>query len=322
MKHKSFYIILACEAIVCAALSLAGKFLPKAFSAVMAFPFEQIGALLRKLSLSGSLGNLVSVVIYSAICLVPVVILLLLRKKRRLYFEDALLAVLSAVLFAVIYYMINPGLLGGYLGSTLGYSAGKALLGLIVYSVIVCYILIRVMRLFFSADAGRLQKYLMILLYAINIFIIFLVFGAQFSDLLDSFARLRQSNSGNEHTLGISYVFLVLGYFANAISSIMIIPVVISGQNLLFELSADRYSENTVISAEKLSRTCRTAIVLSILSNLGNNLLQLAFIRKLSVTNSTIKVPVFSIVFLLAALLFAQYIRESRQLKEDNDMII
>lgn len=322
MKHKLFYTFLACEAIACVILSLAGKFLFQGFSVVMAFPFEQIGSLLRMLSLSGSLGNLVSIVIYSAICLIPLIILFLLRKKRKLYAEDTLLVVLSAVLFIVIYYMVNPGFLSNFLGSSLGYGTGKAFLGVIVYSVLVSYVLIRITRLFFSADAGRLQKYLMILLYSLNIFVVFFVFGARFSELLDSFARLRQSNTGNEDGLGISYVFLVLGYIADAISTAMIIPVVIRGQNLLSELSSDRYSEMSVICAERLSRTCRLAVVLSILSNLGYNLLQLVFIRKLFVTDSTILMPVFSIAFLLAALLFAQYIRETRQLKEDHDMII
>jgi hypothetical protein len=320
MKHKSFYIFLGCEAIACMMLHFSRRALPQIFSSILAFPFEQTGILLRILSLSGSSGNLISIVFYSVICLVPVIILLLLSKKRRLYPEDALLAVLSAVLFAVIYYMINPGLLGKLF--LMGQRVGKAMLGGIAYSVIAGYLLIRILRLFFTADNTRLQKYLLILLYIVNIIIVLIVFGVQFSNLLDSFEQLRADNKGNEHLLGASYVFLVLRYIVDAIPNLLIIPVVTSGQNLLSELSADRYSEQTAVCAVKLSRICGLALIITVLSTVGLNLLQLVFIRKLSVVSSSVNIPVFSVAFVLAALLLAQFIRENKQLKEDNDMFI
>lgn len=322
MKHKPFYILLSCEAILCMMLYLAREALPQVFTTVIAFPFEQIGILLRLLSLSGSLGNAVSIVVYAALCLIPALVLLLLRKKRKLCTEDALLAVSSAVLFAVIYFMINPGFLGENMGSSMGQGIVKAFLGAIVYSVIFGYILIRILRLFFSADTSRLQKYLMILLYIVNILIVLIIFGVKFSDLLDSFKQLQAGNKGNEHRLGFSYVFLVLKYLVDAIPNALIIPVVFSGQNLLTELSADRYSEQTVDCAQKLSRMCGLALCITVLSNIGLNLFQLVFINKLSAANSTVQIPFFSIVFVLAALLLAQYIKENKQLKDDNDMFI
>ncbi len=322
MKRNKFCVFLLCEAVLCILLSIAREALPQVFINVIAFPFEQIGVLLRILSLSGGTGNFASIVIYISLCLVPVIILFLIRKKRNLSAEDTLLVVLSAVLFAIIYFMINPGLLGEYFGGLMDYSTGKAMLGGIAYSVIAGYILFRILRLFFSTDTNSLQKYLMTLLYIVNISIVLLVFSAQFNNLLNSFEQLRSGNKGNEHLLGISYVFLVLEYIVDNIPSLLIIPVVFSGQSLLYELSADRYSQQAVFCADKLSRICGLALVITVLSNIGYNLLQLVFINKIFIANSTIRIPVFSIVFLLAALLFAQYIKESKQLKEDNDMII
>jgi len=98
--------------------------------------------------------------------------------------------------------------------------------------------------------------------------------------------------------------------------------VVTSGQNLLSELSADRYSEQTAVCAVKLSRICGLALIITVLSTVGLNLLQLVFIRKLSVVSSSVNIPVFSVAFVLAALLLSQFIRENKQLKEDNDMFI
>jgi len=322
MKHKKLCVFLACEAVLCILLHSAREILPRAFTAVMAFPFEQIGLGLRALSLSGDTGNIISIVLYTTLCLIPVGILYSLKRVRRLYPEDALLAVLSIVLFAVVYMMINPGLLGPYFGDAAGQSVTKAVLGGMVYSVLIGYAVLRILRLFFHADTGRLQKYLEILLCALNALFVYLAFGAYFSSLMDSFDALRSGNTGNEQSLGMSYLFLVLQYVVNALPYILDVLVVFAALELLDELSADRYSEAAVNASEKLSRLCGMALAVIVISNIGFNLLQLVFIKMLAVMNGSVQIPLISVAFTLAVLLLAQYIKENKQLKDDNDMFI
>ena len=322
MKHKKLCVFLACEAVLCILLHSAREILPRAFTAVMAFPFEQIGLGLRALSLSGDTGNIISIVLYTTLCLIPVGILYSLKKVRRLYPEDALLAVLSIVLFAVVYMMINPGLLGPYFGDAAGQSVTKAVLGGMAYSVLIGYAVLRILRLFFHADTGRLQKYLEILLCALNALFVYLAFGAYFSSLMDSFYALRSGNTGNEQSLGMSYLFLVLQYVVNALPYILDVLVVFAALELLDELSADRYSEAAVNASEKLSRLCGMALAVIVISNIGFNLLQLVFIKMLAVMNGSVQIPLISVAFTLAVLLLAQYIKENKQLKDDNDMFI
>lgn len=322
MKHKKLCVFLACEAVLCILLHSAREILPRAFTAVMAFPFEQIGLGLRALSLSGDTGNIISIVLYTTLCLIPVGILYSLKRVRRLYPEDALLAVLSIVLFAVVYMMINPGLLGPYFGDATGQSVTKAVLGGMVYSVLIGYAVLRILRLFFHADTGRLQKYLEILLCALNALFVYLAFGAYFSSLMDSFDALRSGNTGNEQSLGMSYLFLVLQYVVNALPYILDVLVVFAALELLDELSADRYSEAAVNASEKLSRLCGMALAVIVISNIGFNLLQLVFIKMLAVMNGSVQIPLISVAFTLAVLLLAQYIKENKQLKDDNDMFI
>ena len=52
------------------------------------------------------------------------------------------------------------------------------------------------------------------------------------------------------------------------------------------------------------------------------NLLQLFFQSSLYQLEYVVAVPVFSLAFVLAVLLFAKYIREMQRLKEDNDLFI
>ncbi|NLU52051.1 MAG: hypothetical protein GXX10_04195 [Clostridiaceae bacterium] len=322
MKRKLFYVFLTVEAVLCILLNLARENFSMAYSAVISFPFEQIGLGLRKLSLSGDTGNIAAIVLYSAICLIPLVLLLIFKKSRKLYPEDALLALLSPMLFGVMYLMINPGLMGPFLGSIASRSFGKAVLGSMVYSVIVGYIILRLLRIFNNADITRLHKYLSILLGILNVLFVCLAFGDEFMVLLDSMDALRAGNIGNEKNLGMSYIFLTLKYTVNILPYILDVFVAFTAMNLLNEMRYNRYSEATVNASAKLSLVCRISLAITVISNIIFNLLQLVFFKTLLVIQSTVQIPLISIAFILITLLLSQYIRENKQLKDDNDMFI
>ena len=322
MKRKSLMAFLSIEAVLCIFIAFAREALSKAFTAAMSFPFEQIGLGLRALSLSGSAGNAASIILYAMFCLVPAAALLFIRKRRRMQIEDILLGVLSAVLFAVLYLMINPGMLDTSLGSAAGQTIGKAMLGVMAYSVLCGYLVLRVLRLCFSADTGKLQKYLAALLSLLNILFVYLAFGACFGDLLDAISTLRAGNTGNERFLGMSYVFLTLQYLVDALPYVLDVLVVFAAMGLLEKLNTDRYSQAAVTAAGKLTRLCGSALAVIVLSNIGFNLLQFLFIKGLMVVNGSVQIPLLSVAFVLGILLLAQFIGENKQLKDDNDMFI
>ena len=124
--RKVFLGFLAAEAVVCIVFAIVQTSFAGAFSAVTAFPFEQIGRGLRTLSLSGGPGNVVAVAIYTAVSLSPAAALLIIRKKRKMLPEDGLLILLSVSLFTVLYLMVNPGVLGTMTGGAAGLTTGKS----------------------------------------------------------------------------------------------------------------------------------------------------------------------------------------------------
>ena len=329
MKRKVIHALLGWEATLCLLLAFArsillrgyaiGELVPHSFATLMAFPFQQLGMGLRTLSLVGKSGNLLAIVMYAACCLGPIAVLLWALRRRRLYPEDALLAVLSFVLFIVLYFAINPGLMAPHVAIM---DSSSALLGSVAYSVLFGYVILRALRAFFAArDGYRLQAYLKILLYILNVLFVFIALGAYLNSLLDSLVALRAANTGGVG-LGLSYIFLVLQYLVNALPYLLNILVVFAALNLLQEQTSDSYSAGAVMAAEKLSRVCGLTLVAGVLSNLAFNMLQLLFLKSLRVVNSVVRVPLFSIIFVLATLLLAQYIKESKQIKEDNSMFI
>ena len=322
MKQKILVGLLSVEALACVLFCILQTSFTGVFSTVMAFPFEQIGMGLRSLSLSSGLGNALAIVVYFAASLLPIAAVLFLWKKRKLCAEDGLLGLLSALLFAVLYIMINPGVISAWTGGIAAQSAGKAILGGMVYSVLCGYFVLRVLRLFSNGGTEKLIRYMSVMLRLLTVIFVYLIFGACFNGLLNSTTALQAGNVGNEHLLGASYVFLVLQFVVDALPYAFNVLVVFAALRLLDEMRSDRYSTETVAAAGRISRLCSAALVTMVLANVGFNLLQLIFAKSLMVINGSVQIPIFSITFVLAALLLTRLVTENKQLKDDNDLFV
>ena len=322
MKQKIIVGLLSVEALACVLFCIMQTSFTGAFSAVMAFPFEQIGMGLRSLSLSSGSGNAAAIVVYFTASLLPIASVLIFRKKRKLCAEDGLLGLLSAVLFTVLYIMINPGVINTWTGGMAAQSVGKAILGGMVYSVLCGYFVLRVLRLFSNGGTSRLVRYMSIMLCLLNVLFVYLIFGACFNGLLSSISALQAGNAGNERLLGASYVFLVLQFIVDALPYAFNALVVFTALRLLDEMRADRYSAETVAAAGQISKLCAAALVTMVLANVGFNVLQILFAKSLMVVNSSVQIPVFGVAFVLATLLLTRLVTENKQLKDDNDLFV
>lgn len=320
-KRYPFAGLLALEAFVLLILCWAGHANQGWFSGALAFPFEQLGAGLRALSLAGGMGNALSLLLYAVICFLPVAALLIIRRKRTLCREDGLLVLLTVLLFVVMYYMVNPGLIPAPQGLMDGASY-KGLFGGAVYALLFGYGVLRLLGRFVEADRNKLQDYLFFLLKILAVVLIYLAFGACFQDFLTAMADLREGNRGNEGALVVSYGFLFLRWLAAALPYVLDVVVILAALDLLDNMRADRYSEAVAAATKKLSRLCVVSLAATVLVTVALNLLQLLFLGKLYTLHVTVYLPVLSIAFVLGVLLLVQFIGENRQLKEDNDLFI
>jgi hypothetical protein len=324
MKRKLFCLLLALEAAACVALCFVKGTRADMLSAALAFPFAQIGLGLRALSLSGRLGNAAALTLYAGLCLLPAGCLLIAKGKRKLRAEDALLVLVSALLFFALYLTANPGEIGALfppIGES-GLAAGKAMVGGTVYSALVGYAALRALRLSSQSGTGRLYGFLEALLALMNLVFVWAVFYVCFGDMLGAFSSLRAGNAGSESGLGPSYVFAALGFLADALPYALDVATAFIAAALVREMKADRYSDATVRAAQKLSRWCAGALAAVVVANVGFNVLQLVFAKILRNLDSTLSLPLVSILFVLAALAFARIAAEDRRLKEDSDLII
>ena len=324
MKKILYFGVLLAEAVICVVLCVLGNVTGESIAHIMAFPFAPIGNGLRALSLSGSVGNAVAILLYAGMSLLPVGMLLVHMRKKNLHWEDLLLVALIPLLFVVWYEMINPGTLP--LGPTelgmLGEEVRKAMLGCVVYSVMVGYLVLRALRLFFRAEKQKLQSYVFLLLGLLNVIFVYLVFGGCLQKFLQTVENTKAANRGTEEGLILTYVFLFLQMLVDALPYVLDIFIVFACQHMLQELQKDAYCEETMEAAKKLAKVCGISLKVTVLSIVMFNLLQLLCGKHLRVLNGFVNIPVLSIVLVLAALLVAKLVTESKQLKDDNDMFI
>ena len=124
---------------------------------------------------------------------------------------------------------------------------------------------------------------------------------------------------GNEHLLGISYVFLTLRYLLDALPYLLDILIVFAVQDLI---RAEQNSERAVCAANKLSKYCGVSLILIVVSTTIYHILQLLFLKQIHQSSVTVELPLFSLLFVLAVLWMAQYVKENKKLKDDNDLFI
>ena len=247
------------------------------------------------------------------------------KKKQKTMPIDFTLFLLSVLLFVVLYYMINPGLMGFAVPGT-----GKWSLGSTFYSVLLGYLLIRALLKYRNAGAKKLQEGLWLLLGAVNIVLVYGIFGQELGSLLLNLETVQKGNTGITlsdgffaySNLNTTYLFLFLRFVIHILPYVLNIIIVFLARRLLTAMREDLYREESVKTADKLARFCMWTLIVTIGLDAGFNLLQLFFQRQLYQMDYVVTVPVFSLAFVLAVLLFARYIREMQRLKADNDLFI
>lgn len=331
MKKTLLIRVLIAEAIICLLIAFfdRSRVTP---SLVFYYPFFQITSLLRKLSLTGVVGNAVAIAIYVALSLIPLLILLKIAKKRKLFAEDHLLLLLSLACFVSLYSMINTTPADPFSGdqtlmNPLAYLPGSKniIVSTSLYSILFGYFALRLLRIFFSLKTEELHGYLAWMLSALAMFslaaIILSYFSSLILDLKDQ--SIKQAMIGDlDMSFYPNMLFTVLRSAVYALPHALNIYLILLALDLLEELRISRYSEQVVALSQKLSSHAARALSWIVTVNIVLNILQIIFWKDLFILNTHAYFPVLSILFVLGLLIFSRYIREGKVLKDDNDLFV
>ena len=307
MKRRVFYGLLTGEAAVLAALSLAGAARPDWFSSAMAFPLEQLAALLRLMSGGGAVLRGAALALWLGLGLLPLILTLVRGAHGR---ELAMPGVMSAVLLCALRLMMDPAaLLPQGLPSDGAVSVLRAVIGGCAWSVAVCWLILHLLGLFRHGEREQLLRYMRLLLHAMCALF---VGAALLPGLGELAAALAAAN-------GADGLVAVLSFLVGALPGVMDLAITLRGIALLDALLS---GADPSAPAHAAARMGCVALAAETVSVMALNILQLFLSPGLTNVSISVNIPVMSLAFALAALLGARLIEENRRLSDDNGLII
>ena len=314
MKRKSFIILMVAVFASLMALVLFVDGLPTVFSTVMAFPFEQLGSALRALALTGNIGNGFALALCIALSLFPILSVFCHKGEKDYLGENIVLCCMSIAVLITLFGMANPS----KLLSAFPYFTAEALpvvkggMGCMVWSFIILWVILRLVRLFRSGDTNKLLCYLRIALHALCILFVAVIAISCGSTLLDSLSVAQRS---------MDNIMAVIGFLASSLPYIFDIAITLSLLTLT-DSYVDKKEDDTVRYADLLSKHCCLALGVTAASTAILNVLQLLLSRLLSNISVNVEIPVVSLAFTLLILILSRLIVENRKLQSDNDLFI
>ena len=289
----------------------------------MTFPWEQLGQMLRRLSLSGSAGNITAWILFLLIGALPLAALFLLWCRHHVCKADILLLPLSAALSVGLWFFINPSYMDRCLSPIPAGGAAKYALVAVMDSLLLTWLLLRYLFYCKKMPQGRLLSSLRILLIfyvALSTAAALWQEGAQF---LEECSALEQSNTGTDNSLlAISFLFLALWAIMNLLPTGAKLALLLLASNFLRSYGAEAYSEKTYSRMERLTQASSRFLILILLSTVSFNVLQLLFSRFLLNSFHRVLFPVTDLLVVLGIRLFGSLYLEGKRMKEDNDLFI
>lgn len=280
---------------------------------VLTLPFTLLGKGLRALSISGGGGNIAATVLYVLVCLSP----LALGIGRRLAKEDLLLPVCSGAMFYAVYYMINPGLRA----VTMSGVTGDFILSGAVYSVLLAWAVIRLLRCCDGSDPGGVYRALRVILWVCMVEFAVAI-AASLGSSLSVVETMRASNTMPGIDFAPTYIFIFLSFAASALEYLMSIGVIFLAIGLLRELEADPYSESCCRACENTAKWCRRTLVTVTLAYTALGLAQILFAPLLLSVDVSFRLPIASIALSFALLALSRLLNRGRAIKEDNELFV
>lgn len=277
-------------------------------------PLSFIGTGLRNLSLSGTVGNIVAIVLYILICLLP--LLCLLKGKRHI--EDLLLPATSAAMLFGFYYIINPSLRAPVLMG----EVGNMVLECVVYSIFFTWCILRLVRYCCGADRVGLYRVLWLLCMVFAALCIFMGFGGGWETCCRAIEAVKAGNTAEGVRLAPTYAFLYLRFAADAAEYCLTAWVFLLAGELVMDVRHDPYSDATLRTSLCMAKWCRISLTVTMLMMVLLNVGQLLLAKGLHHLSAEVHIPLLGITVTLVMMAIGGLLAKGVKLKRENDSFV
>lgn len=316
LKIKRTLII---SAIISFTLSLVIFFILKAESSlyIMYYTFDLVGLSLRKLSLSSNLGNIIALLIYLSICLIPMGIYFYKHKKEKNKSINYILIGISAYLFYAIYQFINSKELYSLLpdelyGSEDFITIGKLSVAMMFYIILVTYFVLISLNSLSIVEKTNKKNTLKSLQIILTLFLLSDIVIIFYFGIFDVLGKI------NSHTA----LFYIAKYILSVFSIIMSMIVIFIGINLINDFNENQYGKNVVKNMNNIYEYSKKTVYASVLSSLLINGMQLLFSSSVGDINMFLNIPFAPLIVAFLGIILCKYFKEDNDLSDDNNSII
>lgn len=270
---------------------------------LLSLPFAFVADIIKELSLGSTFGNVLAWIIYLVIIAIPILILLLLIKRKNFIKPDLLLIFISLVLGLGIYYLINP--------SENMTAASMIAISPLIESIIIAYVIIRIIlkaqRDDLSLAPGYL-RHLLIILFTAFVFMAYLC-------LLNTLINSQGTDALLEATNFLAALFSSIIYF-------MVARITKKVADLCLLYQKDRFDQKIRESLKAINRLSMRTLIVIVTVPIVLNALYVLLGSKLKEVNSSLTVPLLPLIFVLLGLFLMRLFEDLADLKNDNDLLI
>ena len=332
MKRSQLKVLLLAEGAVCALLALALRLFEGDAFSVAGFPGSAVGQGLSALAASGRFGFALAFTLYAFCVLLPLYVLTRIGEGRKLKSEDALLALIAVAVACALF----PRGWVAYWSTSAETLFPRLAWQWLVFALLAGWVVLRLLRRFSGGDTQELLKLFRALLILAAAYFVFEVCFAEFAGLFSTVDALKAGNTAftadtllptsvditESKSLAFSYVILALRFAAESLPSLLAAATAYFAIGLLDTMENGAFTQESAVYAPKLAAWCGKALKISVLFALAVNLVQAVCASMILNTSISIRLPIFELCFVLAALLGARLIVSNVALAADNDLFI
>ena len=273
----------------------------------------RLGERLRSWSLYSPGGNAAAWAVVLTLTALPA--LGLLWRPRCKW--DLLLPLASAELFAGLYLLVNPTLVSTEYPA--GDAVAMAMAGSVSATVLAWAVLRWLGRMENSPSLGQTLERL---LKCSAVLIGWLAAWSRGLTALEKIHAVAAGNTAPGVVLWPTNAAIALLAVADCIPTLLGCAMLLWGGKLARLLEADPFGEDTVVLAERVSRSCGRVAAVSLLVCVGGNVAQFLLLPVLRDVRFSVSLPLLTVLLAISLDLLCRYLRRAKEVSDDNESII
>jgi hypothetical protein len=196
----------------------------------------------------------------------------------------------------------------------------KLSLSILFYSLIVGYMILRMVRTLSRIKAVDKTNYLYLGLQKSLLFVSIL-----YTFLLGYFTTIQfftdYHKNIEEGRSALNTLFIIIKYILENIPILYTILILIAGIVLLKAMMSSQPGEE-VNAANQLGMLSTRTVYITVISNIVLNILQFLLSKRLNDTDFNLEFSLFPLIISFSAMILSGYFKKTKDLSEDNELII